>query len=388
MKYQFIILLLLCSLLLFTSCKSNVNSNHTLKVNIKGIDYDSLFIYNFSTDNFLKLKIAGEKKKKGEWLFSISDSIYDNLTEFELIPQTFDYSTNTSTRMIFQQKFNGKLCNLQQLNFNDSLKEIFLKYKEEITYDSVAMSTPNGKFVWGKMKRIFFTLEKPNDNSDFLLRMDDPYYSMFLNKDTIYPYHIFYEQYLTKAKQNPNSRYYISRLASRVNSYKTKEDINRIYNCFTDKLKQSCFGKKIKLYIDEPVPNEKLVNTLTSKQEYVISDSSKFTMIIFSASWCNPCHKQLPLQKKIYNRLKEKLNFVTISIDDKEDIEKWKSFVKNNAIPWKTLICNDTKSIREKYKVPSIPHCKLVYPELKDIEYFDLWNENDVKRLYEYFNVK
>lgn len=388
MKLQFFILLLLCNILLFASCESNVNSNHILKVSIKGIDFDSLFIYNFSADNFSKLKIDGEKKEKGEWLFSISDSIYENLSEFELIPQTFDYSTNTSTRMIFQQEVNGKLYNLQQLNFNDSLKEIMLNYKEEIIYDSVAMSPPNGKFVWGKMKMIYFTLEKPIDNPDFLLRMDDPYYSMFLNKDTIYPYHIFYEQYLTKAKQNPGSRYYISRLASRLNSYKTKEDINCIYNCFTDKLKQSSFGKKIKLYIDEPVPNEKLVNTMTAKQEYVISDSSKYTMIIFSASWCNPCHRQLPLQKEIYNKLKGKLNLVTVSIDDNKDIEKWKYFVKKNAIPWKTLICNDAKSVREKYKVPSIPHCKLVHPGLKDIESFDLWNENDVKRLYEYFYEK
>lgn len=121
MKLQFFILLLLCNILLFASCESNVNSNHILKVSIKGIDFDSLFIYNFSADNFSKLKIDGEKKEKGEWLFSISDSIYENLSEFELIPQTFDYSTNTSTRMIFQQEVNGKLYNLQQLNFNDSL---------------------------------------------------------------------------------------------------------------------------------------------------------------------------------------------------------------------------------------------------------------------------
>lgn len=382
MKYLFISLLILCN---FTSCETIGNKTHYLNVEINGIDYDSLFIYRFSTDKYMRVKIAGEKQDKGKWIFSIPDSIYGNLVEFELIPQTFDYLTNTSTRMIFQQEVNGKLCNLQQLNFNNSLTTISLKYKEEIIYDSVAMIPPNGKFVWGKMKQIFFMLEEPKDNADFLLRMDDPYYSMFLNKDTIYPYYVFYNQYLTKAKQNPDSRYYISRLSSCLSSYKRKKDVSRIYRCFNSKQKQSVFGKKIQAFLNEPVPNEKLENIQTGEQELIISDSTRYTLIIFSASWCNPCHKQLPIQKQIYEKLKDKLNMVTVSLDKKEGIDNWKSFVEQKAIPWRTLICKDIKYVQEQYKVPNIPHCKLVYPNLKDIEAFDLWNENDVNRLYDYF---
>lgn len=138
-------------------------------------------------------------------------------------------------------------------------------------------------------------------------------------------------------------------------------------------------------FLNEPVPNEKLENIQTGEQELIISDSTRYTLIIFSASWCNPCHKQLPIQKQIYEKLKDKLNMVTVSLDKKEGIDNWKSFVEQKAIPWRTLICKDIKYVQEQYKVPNIPHCKLVYPNLKDIEAFDLWNENDVNRLYDYF---
>lgn len=376
--------------LISVSCKEQGKGNgmHSLTVQIEGIDYDSLFIYRFSKGDFEKLKIAGEKQAKGIWNFSIPDTVYDNLVDFELIPQTFDYTTNTSSRMLFQQEINGELRDLQQLNFNESLTFIQLKYKEEVIYDSICMASPNGDFVWGKMKRILFTLEEPKDNSDFLLRMDDPFYSMFLNKDTLYSYEKFYEQYLAKARQNPDSRYYISRLATQLNSYKTKDDVRRIYDCFNDKQKQSVFGRKIQTYLNEPVTNEILENAQTGRMEFVIPDTMRYTLLLFSASWCNPCHKQLPLQKKLYENLHGKLNMVTISIDEQETVEKWKSFVAQEAIPWRTMLCKDTEYIRNRYKVPAIPHCKLVFPGLKDMVAFDLWNENEVNRLYELFGVK
>ena len=369
--------------LLCISCLENKQPvpKHKLTVEIEGIDYDSLFIYRFSPGDFSKLKIAGEKKGKGKWLFSIPDTVYNNLVDFEFVPQTFDYNKSTSYRMVFQQQVNGKLCNLQQLNFNDSLDFIFIKYKETVIHDSIFMSAPNGELVCGTYKQMFFSLKEPKKNLDFLLRMDDPYFSMFLAKDTIYPYRTFYDEYLDKVKRNPDSRYYISRLATQLKSYKTKEDIKRMYDCFSDRMKQSVFGQKIQKYLDELVSNELLENAKTGKQEYVIADSSRYTLILFSASWCQPCHKQLPLQKKLYARLKEKLDMVTVSIDEKNTVEKWRAFVKDKAIPWRTMFCRDVESIRNTYKVPAIPHCKLVYPGLKDMEVFDLWDENDVDKL-------
>ena len=117
----------------------------------------------------------------------------------------------------------------------------FIKYKETVIHDSIFMSAPNGELVCGTYKQIFFSLKEPKKNLDFLLRMDDPYFSMFLAKDTIYPYRTFYDEYLDKVKRNPDSRYYISRLATQLKSYKTKEDIKRMYDCFSDRMKQSVF---------------------------------------------------------------------------------------------------------------------------------------------------
>lgn len=388
MKRNVFFLSLFC--LLCVSCLIDKQSTleHKLTVQIEGMDYDSLFIYCFSPGDFYKLKIAGEKRERGKWDFFIYDTIYNNLVDFELIPQTFDYNNNTSYRMVFQQQINGKLCNLQQLNFNDSLDFISLKYEETVRHDSIFMSAPNGELVCGTYIQMFFSIYEPQNNSDFLLRMDDPFFSMFLAKDTSYCYTEFYNKYLDKVKQNPNSRFYISRLATQLKSYKSKKDILNIYQCFDEELRHSVFGEKIQDYLQESVPNKILENVKTGRQEYVIPDSTKYTLILFSASWCKPCHEQLPYQKKLYERLKDKLEMVTISIDEENTVEKWKLFASTENITWRTMICKDIEDVRNAYMVPNIPHCKLVYPGLKDIETFNLWDKNDVKRLYDIIGIK
>nr|WP_233584474.1 TlpA disulfide reductase family protein [Parabacteroides sp. AF17-3] len=103
---------------------------------------------------------------------------------------------------------------------------------------------------------------------------------------------------------------------------------------------------------------------------------------MFSASWCQPCHKQLPVQKEIYQKLKDKVDFVTISIDEKKTIKQWQEFVKKEELPWRSLLAyQDIAGVRGKYYVPHIPHILLVYPD-GNFEPFNLWEENEINKLY------
>src|SRR4051812_45897168 len=53
----------------------------------------------------------------------------------------------------------------------------------------------------------------------------------------------------------------------------------------------------------------------------LLKPSSKPLMINFWATWCDPCRAEFPDLVKVNNIYKNKIDFVTISLDDLADIE-------------------------------------------------------------------
>src|ERR1700722_5196662 len=47
--------------------------------------------------------------------------------------------------------------------------------------------------------------------------------------------------------------------------------------------------------------------------------AGKWVLFTFGASWCQPCHKELPAWDKIAPKLKGKVVFVAVNIDNKLD---------------------------------------------------------------------
>lgn len=66
----------------------------------------------------------------------------------------------------------------------------------------------------------------------------------------------------------------------------------------------------------------------------VVTDSNyKLTLVDFWASWCIPCLNEMPALKKVEDKLKGKpIQFVAISIDKEEAIDKWIEAAKRNTI--------------------------------------------------------
>ena len=90
---------------------------------------------------------------------------------------------------------------------------------------------------------------------------------MFLTiEDTTYSYKQYLDTYLKEAQKHPDSRYYISRLCAKMHNYKTKQDIRLLYNCFSERWKNSAWGKEIQAYLDKPFENISLPNALTAKR--------------------------------------------------------------------------------------------------------------------------
>lgn len=56
--------------------------------------------------------------------------------------------------------------------------------------------------------------------------------------------------------------------------------------------------------------------------------------------------------------------------------------MKKEELPWRSLLAyQDIAGVRGKYYVPHIPHTLLVYPD-GNFEPFNLWEENEINKLY------
>ncbi len=96
-----------------------------------------------------------------------------------------------------------------------------------------------------------------------------------------------------------------------------------------------------------------------SLSDYV--GKGKWVLIDFSASWCSPCHAEIPYIKEVYERFKnDGLEVVTIVVWDKP--ERARKFLKDYNFPWPSII-ELSDNARYKYGVPGIPQLVLFAPD-------------------------
>ena len=97
----------------------------------------------------------------------------------------------------------------------------------------------------------------------------------------------------------------------------------------------------------------------------------KYTYIDLWATWCGPCIKEMPSLKKLQKKYKNKnIQFVSVSIDDKKDHDKWQKFVKDHDLRGMQLIANDKahKKMAKAFNIKMIPRFIFLDPEGKIID--------------------
>ncbi|WP_276979907.1 TlpA disulfide reductase family protein, partial [Flavobacterium filum] len=94
----------------------------------------------------------------------------------------------------------------------------------------------------------------------------------------------------------------------------------------------------------------------------------KFVYIDVWATWCGPCIGEIPALKAVEKEYHGKnIEFVSISIDDKKDVEKWKKMVADKELKGIQLFAdNDWKSdFVKNYAIDGIPRFILIDTEGK-----------------------
>lgn len=87
----------------------------------------------------------------------------------------------------------------------------------------------------------------------------------------------------------------------------------------------------------------------------------KYVILDFWGSWCHWCIKGMPELKKYYDKYKEKLEVV--GIDCHDTVDRWKTAVAKNPMPWLHVKNENKNLIPEKYAVTGFPTKVLINPD-------------------------
>lgn len=388
MNYKIKILQLLFLSWIFLSCQKQGQvhepDNYKLFVTLESAPFDSIYLFDY-TDKYIY--IAGNKIDKSTWKFIIPDSIVDNSKNMSLrISNKYDSVSNSLREVRFIILKDGKKTIIANIGVEDKENYIHGTYmKQSIFPDEYFRVKVNDKdsAVLGNIICEDFRLIFKNDSSDITVRAQDPLFSRFENlNDEEVSYDEYMARYIAISRKYPDSRFLINNLSRTLTDYKSKKDIQTIYDNLSDKHKNTIWAKNIERFLSAKFENTSLPISDKTTYEKIIQDSTRFNLIIFTASWCGPCIEEIPILKKIHRDLNKNLILTYISIDEEITIDSYQKLMREKNIPWRSLLAfKNIREIKEKYFVDGIPHCILVYPN-RNMEIIDIRENYQQDRLY------
>ncbi len=364
---QFHITLFIFFLITLILPNTTLAQNRTLVLNLEGIKYDSLFLSGVNINNQGRLRIKGKAIGNNKWQFSIPDTAYCNFKQLSICSHYITREDPTE-RIIFLSRIIGKdTVKTSYFNFDNLLPEInaaFLKTKTiKIKYARPKADGDNELFDATQIADILEV--HCDDKSDFTVRLKYPDFGFFFEMDDKgYDYQAYVDEYASIISTYPESQFLAIALYKTLNKYKSKEDLKKVFNNFSQKVKQSAWGQRINDFIEtDHFVNLMLPECNSGKDEPIIRDINKYTLVLFSASWCSPCIRQIPVLKEIYKNMSDKLDMVYISIDNTKEIDAWKELMTKEEIPWRSLLAaREVLAIRQKYYISGVPTDILVKP--------------------------
>ena len=181
---------------------------------------------------------------------------------------------------------------------------------------------------------------------------------------------------ISKIKAYPYSIHLLEQLFY----YKEKflnEDLKNQLSFFDDDIKETPLFKNFTEYFttsstfDTAFPVIKFENQ-NGEYQKIGTDSAAYYLIVYWASWCGPCRKEIPHLKRLYDQFSNRGLIVTnISIDANK--RNWQNALQEEKMPWQQLIAIDsTKAFIDlHYDIKSIPKAYLFNRKKELIKTFD-----------------
>ncbi|MED4602790.1 TlpA disulfide reductase family protein [Paenibacillus validus] len=110
--------------------------------------------------------------------------------------------------------------------------------------------------------------------------------------------------------------------------------------------------------VDLPVPHH-VIKGLDGK-EYVIGGTrDKPLLINFWASWCGPCHEEVPALKHVYKRYKDHFDLYAVNVTKGDSIKDVNAFVQGHDLPFPVLLDTSGEAAND-FRILFVPTSFLV----------------------------
>ncbi|MDA8596317.1 TlpA family protein disulfide reductase [Flavobacteriaceae bacterium] len=196
-----------------------------------------------------------------------------------------------------------------------------------------------------------------------------------VKEDESLDYYYAYLLAIKKAELNPKIKSLMA-YSNAQNAITYTEDLENYYATYKDlELNKEHLVEIDKVYEDlltiaqgqtSPVFNdyENFKGGTNSLSDY----TGKYVYLDIWAQWCGPCKREIPYLQKVEAQYHGKnIEFISISIDKKEDYDKWRAMVEDKNLGGVQLLADDAWSSEfiKNYLIRGIPRFILVDPEGK-----------------------
>lgn len=185
-------------------------------------------------------------------------------------------------------------------------------------------------------------------------------------------------------KQYPRSYHLLFKLDENK-ALSKKAELESMLQCFAPGFLGNKAEQYFKDYLakkaDAPVFEHIMLPDEKGSNMSMIDTKAPINMLVFWASWCSPCRKEIPELKELYNLYGSKgLAITSISIDDKN--ADWQSALSQEKMPWRQLIvpADKKQQINTVYEVGAVPYTIFTDAQGKLIERFIGIDSNSVNR--------
>ncbi|MEP6725771.1 MAG: thioredoxin-like domain-containing protein [Bacteroidota bacterium] len=173
--------------------------------------------------------------------------------------------------------------------------------------------------------------------------------------------------------------------------YYPTADLKQYAGLFDDDIKRTGMYKSFQDYFAYresgagESPNGLTLQDAFNRRSLVVDRNAKLNFLVFWASWCGPCRREIPALKELLLKYELKgLSLSGISIDS--DSSSWKTALEKEKMPWRQFIVSeaDKTTIENKYNVHAIPVIFMVDQHNKVVEKIMNLDTAAVKKIEKY----
>jgi thiol-disulfide isomerase/thioredoxin len=161
-------------------------------------------------------------------------------------------------------------------------------------------------------------------------------------------------------QQHPGSYFLLKGIVQDKESY-SKQELADLLALFDSQLQASSVGRDLRTYFvtrkEASAPYHDLALADTGQvRRSILNPKAKLNLLVFWASWCGPCRKEIPALKQLYRAFHGKgLHMTSISID--EDQGRWRKALSEEQMGWPQVIMaqDQRRQIEQQFSLRAIP---------------------------------